>query len=141
MSSLIEISSVVLSIALSAAIAVTFIGKTGYSKWLGLLLIVPVANLIFLLYLLAFPWPVARELAMRRLESGEGSREDGWLAYSEAVRAQKAGRFTEAHRLYDSVIRCFPESSPGVDARIGKNGIPRQAEPGATDNPDDAQRI
>jgi hypothetical protein len=63
-----EVLFMIMSLSLSAAIAVIFVGKTGHPKWWGLLLLVPVANIVFLLFLLVSTWPVTCEACMRRLE-------------------------------------------------------------------------
>jgi hypothetical protein len=127
MPSIPEILIIIVMLALPAAIAVAFIGRIGLPKWLGLLVLVPIGNLVLIIYLLSSAWPVNRELAMRRLEAGEGSEEDGWLAYASAVRAQKAGRLAEAERMYNAVIRRFPNASPGTDAQIGKSEMQKKA--------------
>lgn len=55
---------------LSVVIAWRIVGKTGYPGVLGLLLFVPVANLVMLLLLAFSEWPIERELqALRAVRS------------------------------------------------------------------------
>jgi energy-converting hydrogenase Eha subunit B len=62
---------------LAAVVALTLVvwwricRKAGYSGWLGLLMIVPIANIVLLLVLAFAEWPVLKEL--RALKEGSGS--------------------------------------------------------------------
>lgn len=40
---------------------VRIVGKTGNNKWLGLLMIVPVVNIIFMAWLAFSAWPVEKK--------------------------------------------------------------------------------
>lgn len=53
-------------VCLTVAVFVWYkiIGRTGYSAWLALLMIVPLANLVLMLVLAFSEWPVQRELAL-----------------------------------------------------------------------------
>ncbi len=42
------------------------VGRTGHNQWLGLLMVVPIANLILLLILAFGDWPIHREMEMLR---------------------------------------------------------------------------
>ncbi len=58
------------------AIAVTVWGllfkKAGYSFWLGLVMLIPVGNLILLIWFLAAKWPIQAELErLRALQPGQ----------------------------------------------------------------------
>ena len=48
--------------AVAAWVWYRILGKTGHSGWLGLLMLVPVANLILVLVLAFGEWPIHREL-------------------------------------------------------------------------------
>ena len=40
---------------------VRIVGKTGNNKWLGLLMIVPLVNIIFMIWLAFSAWPVEKK--------------------------------------------------------------------------------
>ena len=40
---------------------VKIVGKTGNSKWLGLLMIVPLVNIVFMIWLAFSIWPVEKK--------------------------------------------------------------------------------
>jgi energy-converting hydrogenase Eha subunit B len=48
------------------------LNRTGYSGWLGLLILVPFGNLALLLVLAFGEWPIARELTELRQRVGSG---------------------------------------------------------------------
>ena len=50
------------------------VGKTGYSGWMGLLILLPVVNLVILLILAFGEWPIHRELEELRQRAGALSR-------------------------------------------------------------------
>jgi hypothetical protein len=60
---------------LTAAVFVWYkiIGRTGYSAWLALLMIVPLANLVLMLVLAFSEWPVQREVATLRSRAAGGA--------------------------------------------------------------------
>ena len=60
-----------LTIALAAVLYWRIAGKTGYPSALGLLMLVPLANVVLLVVLAFTEWPIEAEL--RRLR-GEGPR-------------------------------------------------------------------
>ena len=47
------------------------VGRTGHNQWLGLLMVVPLANLILLLILAFGEWPIHREMEMLRRRIAE----------------------------------------------------------------------
>jgi hypothetical protein len=55
---------------LSIIIACRIVGKTGYNGLLGLLLFIPIANLIMILVLAFGQWPIRRELNALRAQMG-----------------------------------------------------------------------
>ena len=56
---------------LSVAVFVWYkiIGRTGYTAWLALLMIVPLANLVLTLVLAFSEWPIQREVAVLRSQA------------------------------------------------------------------------
>jgi hypothetical protein len=61
-------------ICLSVAVFVWYkiIGRTGYSPWLSLLMVVPLANLVVMLVLAFSEWPIQREVATLRSRTAGG---------------------------------------------------------------------
>jgi hypothetical protein len=57
-------------IALVLFIWGTIFKKAGYSFWMALLMIVPIANLVWLLVFAFSKWPIQQELEMLRGQSG-----------------------------------------------------------------------
>lgn len=50
-------------VAFWAYIWIRLVGKTGNNQWLGLLMLVPIANLILLIWLAFSDWPLERRAA------------------------------------------------------------------------------
>jgi hypothetical protein len=120
MPSPLEIVFIVLGIALPLAVGVTLVDKTGYNRWIGLLVVVPLANIGLLFFLLASTWPIHRELALRRLQAGEGTKVDGMTAYREAMRLQKKGRHPEAVRIFGMIEARLAGSEIARDSAISR---------------------
>lgn len=91
-------------------------GKAGYSGWLGVLMIVPVANLIMLIIFAAREWPVQREVRDLRIRCGSGKEEDAYSLISEAVRLEVKGKFDDALLKYQEVVTSFRDTVAGKDA-------------------------
>ncbi len=49
-----------LVLAFWAYLWIRIVGKTGNNQWLGLLMIIPIVNLIFMIWLAFSEWPVHR---------------------------------------------------------------------------------
>jgi len=62
-------------VALSIVIWWKIFAKAGYSGALGLLMFVPIANLVMMLVLAFGEWPIHREMAQLRAASGIGPSE------------------------------------------------------------------
>lgn len=52
-----------LFVAFWVYIWIRLVGKTGNNQWLGLLMLVPIANLILLIWLAFSEWPIERRAA------------------------------------------------------------------------------
>ena len=65
----------IIFLLIGLAIAVTVWGlvfrKAGYSFWLGLVMVVPLANLVMLIWFLAAKWPIQQELERLRALHGQ----------------------------------------------------------------------
>lgn len=55
--------------AFAALVWWRILSKTGHSGWLGLLMLVPIANVVLILILAFGEWPIHRELSDLRLRS------------------------------------------------------------------------
>jgi|GEM_PF-5298807 len=118
--SFLEFLLILVSVALPLVIGVSLVDKTGHNRWLGLLVVVPLANIALLLYLLAGTWPIRRELAVRRLRDGNGNTEDGMIAYREAIRLLRTRRHEDAIQIFGLIESNFPDSQLAGDARLSR---------------------
>ena len=59
--------------------------RTGYSPWLSLLMLVPVANLIVLIILAFTEWPIERELKALRARAGAAAIDDAGTIPSTSI--------------------------------------------------------
>lgn len=50
---------------------VRIVGRTGHNQWLGLLMVVPIANLVLMLILAFAEWPIHREIETLRRQLAE----------------------------------------------------------------------
>jgi hypothetical protein len=77
--------------------------KAGYSPWLGLLMAVPLVNLITLIWFATAHWP----LEMGYVGQGDDARVDvAWelkMALRKAIALEKRGRLDAAARQFDLV--------------------------------------
>jgi hypothetical protein len=90
--------------------------KAGYSRWLGLLIIVPVANIVVLLLLVFGDWPVRRQLRYLKMRSGDASDEDAYDVLGDASRLERKGQFDAAMERYQEIATRFAGRPPGLDA-------------------------
>jgi len=112
-----------LSFLLSVVIGCTLISRTGHSWWLGLLMLVPLANLGLLVFLLIRAWPVEDELSERRLAAGAGMEEDAKRVMNLAGRRARQGRKPDAERLYHLIEQQFAGSVMARDAAIARGQL------------------
>jgi len=92
-----------LPLFLFVAICGAIFRKAGYSGWLGLLMIVPLVNLIWLVIFALSEWPIQRELARRRGVDGDASFDDVEILISEASRLERSGNWQEAANAFERV--------------------------------------
>ncbi len=50
---------------------IRLVGKTGNNQWLGLLMLVPIANLVLLVWLAFSEWPIERRAVTRTNDSSD----------------------------------------------------------------------
>jgi len=61
------------AIAITVLVWGVLFKKAGYSFWLGLVMLVPIGNLIMLIWFLAAKWPIQAELERLRLLQPQAS--------------------------------------------------------------------
>ncbi|MEX1015470.1 MAG: hypothetical protein WDZ31_01895 [Phycisphaeraceae bacterium] len=103
--SLLIITIWVIGLALPALIFGAIFQKAGYSPWRGLLMLVPLVNVIWLIVFAFSEWPIHRELARHRTLQGEATPEDFSVATAEAARLESHGDWQEALVAYDRLAR------------------------------------
>ncbi len=95
---------ILIGLAVAAVVAAVFgviFHKMGFSRLTGLLVIIPLVNVIWWLYLATSEWPIERELA-ERPEPDERAHEDHiTLMLRRAETCEKRGDFAEALELFD----------------------------------------
>jgi hypothetical protein len=134
------IATVLIPIALlliQAAIFGAIFGKAGYSGWLGLLMLVPLVNIVTLLWFATAHWPIE----IGYVGKGDDPQVDAaWelkMALRKALALEKRGEFAEAIKQFEKVAEKAGEGHPNaamarerirqLQARV--QGI--SAEPGA----------
>ncbi|MCC6416153.1 MAG: hypothetical protein IT582_09615 [Opitutaceae bacterium] len=112
-----------MGILFTLSIGCTLISRTGYPWWLGLLMVVPLANVGLMLFLLLRSWPVEEELAERRLATGAGVEEDAKRVMALAGRRARQGRKSDAARLYQLIEQQLAGSVVARDAAIARGQL------------------
>ena len=79
--------------------------KAGYSFWLGLVMLVPVVNLVWLVIFATAEWPIERRLTDRRVQSGEADVDDIAAALAEAARRERVGDWQQAAEAYERIAQ------------------------------------
>lgn len=96
--------------------SVALVKKTGFAGWYGLLLVIPVINVIGF-FLLAFrEWPVEQEVRELRLRCGIASEEEAAAFLDEAIRLEVEGSLDHAAAKYRQVVAGLPASAAAKDA-------------------------
>ncbi len=95
---------------------VSIFRKAGYSWWMGLLMIVPVASTVVFLLLVFCDWPVHRQLRYFKVRSGDASDEDAYDVLGDAFRLERKGQFDAAMERYQEIATWFSDRPPGLDA-------------------------
>ena len=79
----------------------TIFARAGYSQWLSLLVLIPLAGLPIVLFILAVrKWPIQREVSELRIRCGSGNKEDAYFLLSEGIRFEVKGKYEEAQALW-----------------------------------------
>ena len=90
--------------------------RAGYSRWLGLLWLVPVANVIIICFLAFSDWPVHRQSRYLKIRTGDASDEDAYDVLGDASRLERKGQFDAAMERYQEIATRFSGRPPGLDA-------------------------
>jgi hypothetical protein len=104
----------VASLFIQAAIFGTIFRKAGYSGWLGLLMVVPVVNLVALLWFATSTWPL--EMGYTGQDAGTKANA-AWemkMALRKAATLEKQGRYAEAIRHFQAVAERAGEGHPNA---------------------------
>jgi hypothetical protein len=120
------------SLVIQAAIFGAIFRKAGYSGWLGLLMVVPVVNLIVLVWFATTTWP----LEMGYMGQGENAKVDAaWelkMALRKAMTLERQGRHAEAIKQFEHVAE--RAGAGHANAELARERI-RQLQARAQDGP------
>lgn len=114
--SFIAIISLLVYICFTLGIWVPIFGKAGYSWRRGLLMLIPVANLVIIITFLLGEWPVQREARELRMHGGSRTEEDAYSLIREAVDLEVKGGLDDALQKYQEVVTSFRDTAAGKDA-------------------------
>lgn len=92
--------------------------KAGYSWWIGLFALIPLASIVLLLYLLFAKWPVAAELEDFEVCVGRGTEETIVALLTRAQRAAKKGRADLAQDVCRLVADRYAGTPCAKDAEL-----------------------
>lgn len=99
---------VLIPLAVAAIVAVVFgciFRKMGFSAFTGLLVVVPIANLLWFLYLATSEWPIERELAERPEPTEQGREDHLSLMFRRAEAVERCGDYEEALKLFEILAK------------------------------------
>ena len=89
--------------------------KAGYSGWLGLLMVLPLVNLVTLVWFATTTWP----LEMGYVSQGDNAKIDAaWelkMALRKAATLEKQGRYAEAIKQYEHVVERAGQGQPNAE--------------------------
>ncbi|NLS90746.1 MAG: hypothetical protein GXX96_00995 [Planctomycetaceae bacterium] len=114
-------------VAIVAAVFGAIFHKMGFSRFTGVLAVIPIVNLVWWLYLATSEWPIERELAMRGDPDQRRQEDHITLMFRRAERCERYGDFAEAVELFETLAEEL-EGKPG--ARVAKHCAERLRERG-----------
>jgi hypothetical protein len=103
------------SLVIQAAIFGAIFRKAGYSGWLGLLMAVPVVNLITLLWFATTTWPLEMGYAG---QGGNTKVDTAWelkMALRKAITLERRGRYAEAIKQFEHVAERAGAGHPNAE--------------------------
>lgn len=95
-------------------------GKAGYSPWLGLIGIIPVAPPVVLA---VTTWPIERQLSCTRAATDARTVGDAYALLDRATQLERHKQFEAALDICTQVIAQWPGTPAASDARIVADGI------------------
>jgi len=104
MESLLGLAFVILYLLAPVVLFAGIFRQAGYSRWYGMVMLIPLANIIALFLFACREWPISRELARRRLADAEGSDEDAYSVLCQGTELEKHGHWEQALDLYQLVV-------------------------------------
>jgi hypothetical protein len=87
--------------------------KMGYSSLAGILAVLPLVNIVCLVYLAAAKWPIERELAERPDPDQPAPKDHLTLMFQRAESFERRGEYAEALRLFELLAEEL-EGRPGT---------------------------
>jgi hypothetical protein len=115
---LVRLALLGLSIVVSLLVWFSIFRKTGFSKYWGLLGLVPLLPLFIPIVLAFIQWPAERELARLRVISGTGTEKDAYAFLDQGARLRTKGKHQEALQCCTEVVNRFQGTDAGKDAEI-----------------------
>ena len=97
--------------------------KAGYWGAFGLLLCIPVLNVVSVIYLGFADWPMLQNLRRARLHCGLATDEEGRRLLREAGRWERKGSWELALRQYANVARHFASRPVGTRAKMSMEAL------------------
>lgn len=95
-------------------------GKAGYSPWLGLIGVLPIAPPVVLA---VTTWPIERQLSCTRATTPGRMEGDAYALLDRATQLERRKQFEAALDLCTQVIAQWPGTPAAGDARIVADGI------------------
>ena len=91
--------------------------RAGYSRWVGLLFLIPGVNVLMMFHLAWARWPVQHQLDSAVTLAGAATDAEIYRFLSQASRLEHRGRWDEAMRRYEAVAERYAGRAPGEDAK------------------------
>ena len=91
------------SLVLFAVVFAAIFRQAGHSGWYGILILIPLINVIAVIVLALQEWPIRRELCRLRLVVGEGTEEDASSVLGQAAAFERLDEHQRAVSLYELV--------------------------------------
>lgn len=95
-------------------------GKAGYSPWLGVIGVIPIAPAVVLA---VATWPVERQLSCTRAATSGRMEGDAYALLDEATRLERRKQFEAALDICAQIVAQWPDTPAATDARIVADGI------------------
>ena len=114
-----------LSIVVSLLVWFSVFRKAGFSRYWGLLGLIPGLPIVIPIVLALVEWPSERELARLRVISGTGTQKDAYALLERCPKLRSKGRGQDALAYCAEVANRFKGTDAGKDAEIMIDEIKR----------------